>query len=110
MRRLKNTEGKNKDQLEAIKDQGKKQLNAIQKQKENKLKPIEKDKIVHLKHKIDKLFEIYPSSFNKQNKSSLKTFAKNENKINCKNLSNKVLLPDTKFYEIVFFEKIWHFI
>ena len=48
---------------------------------------------------------MYPSSFNEQSKSSLKTFAKNENKINYKNLSYKVLLPDTKFYEISFLKK-----
>ena len=56
LKRLKNIEGENKDQLDAIKDQGekqldaikdqgKKQLDAIKKQKENKSKIIEKDKI-----------------------------------------------------------------
>ena len=45
---LKNIEGKNKDQLDAIRDEGEKQLNAI-KQKKNKIKIIEKDeKIVYL--------------------------------------------------------------
>ena len=41
LKRLKNIEGKNKDQSDAIKDQGKKQLEAIEKQKENKPKIIE---------------------------------------------------------------------
>ena len=66
MKRLKNIEGKNKDQLDAIKDQGKKQLDAIKDQRkkqldaiekqEDKLKIIEKDKIVYLENKIDEFF------------------------------------------------------
>ena len=66
MERLKNIEGKNKEQLDAIKDQGEKQLDAIEKQKENKLKTIEKDKIVYLEDKTDELFEMYPNSFDKK--------------------------------------------
>ena len=50
MKTLKNTEGKNKDQLDAIKDQGEKQLDAIERQRENKPKIIEKDKIVYLEN------------------------------------------------------------
>ena len=51
LKRLKNIEGKNKDQLDAIKNQGK------------KLKMDEEDhKIVYLKNKIDGLFEMYPNS------------------------------------------------
>ena len=46
LKRLKNIEGKNKDQLDATKDQGEKQLDAIKKQKENTLKMVEKDEIV----------------------------------------------------------------
>ena len=76
MKRLKNTEGKNKDQLEAIKDQGEKQLHSIEKQKENKLKMVEKDEIVHLEDKIDELFEMYPISFDKKSKALLNTLAK----------------------------------
>ena len=38
LKRLKNIEDKNKDQLDAIKDQGEKQLDSIEKQKENLLK------------------------------------------------------------------------
>ena len=40
MKRLKNIEGKNKNQLDATKDQGEKQLDAIKKQEEqvNKIK------------------------------------------------------------------------
>ena len=47
LKRLKNIEGKNKEQLDEIKHQGEKQLHAIEKQKENKLKTIKKDKIVY---------------------------------------------------------------
>ena len=45
----------------------------------------EGDKIVYLKDKIDKLFEMYRNSFSKQSKSLLKTLERNENKINYKN-------------------------
>ena len=48
MKRLKNIEGKNKEQLDAIKDKGEKQLDASEKQKENKLKIVIKDEIVWL--------------------------------------------------------------
>ena len=40
LKRLKNIEGKNEQQLGAIKDQGKKQLDAVEKQKESKSKTI----------------------------------------------------------------------
>ena len=66
LERLKNMEGKNKDQLDAIKDQGEKQLDAIEKEKENKLKIVEKDEIVYLESKIDELFEMYSNSFDKK--------------------------------------------
>ena len=42
LKRLKNIEGKNKDQLDAIRDQGEKQLGAIEKQRRKNLKGIEK--------------------------------------------------------------------
>ena len=110
---MKNIEGKNKDQLDtikdqeakqldAIKDQGEKQLDAIEKQKEDKLKMVEKGKIVHLEDKIDELFEMYPNSFDKKRKALLNTLAKNENKINYKNLTYRILLSDGKIYEFNF--------
>ena len=116
LKRLKNIEGKNKDQLDAIRDegekqldaiknQGEKQLDAIEKQKENKLKITEKDKIVYLENKIDKLFEIYPKSFTIQSKKLLKALAENENKIDYKSLSFKILLLDGTFHEFNFFKK-----
>ena len=67
LKRLKNNEEKNEQQLNAIKDQGKRQLDVIEKQKDNKIKIIEKDeKIVYLRDRMNKLFEIYPKSFNKK--------------------------------------------
>ena len=47
---------------------------------------VEKDEIVYLEDKIDELFGIYPNSFDKRSKALLSTLAKNENKINYKNL------------------------
>ena len=82
MKRLKNIEGKNKDQLDAIRDQGENQLDATKRQRENKTKTNENDEIVYLENKIDELFELYPNSFNSNSKISLKTLVKNENKIN----------------------------
>ena len=82
LKRLKNNKGKNKDQLdaiknqgekqlEAVKDQGEKQLYAIEKQNKSKLKTIEKDKIVYLKDGINELLEMYPNSFDKKSRSLL---------------------------------------
>ena len=105
MKRLKNIEGKNRDQLDAIKDQGKKQLDAIEKQMGNKIKMVEKDKIVYLQDKIDELFEMYANSFDNKSKALLNTLAKIENKINYKNLSYRILLSDGKFHEFNFYKK-----
>ena len=66
MKILKNIEGKNSNQLDAIKDQGEKQLDTMEKQTENKLKMVEKDEIVYLEDKIDELFEMYPNSLDKK--------------------------------------------
>ena len=49
---------------------------------------------------------MYPNSFDSQSKSSLKTLAKNEYKVNYANLSNKVLFPDSTFH-IINFLKIY---
>ena len=116
LKRLENIEGKNRDQLDAIKDQGKKQLDpikdqgerqldTIEKQTKNKLKIDEKDKTVYLEDKIDELFEMYPISFDKKSKALLNTLAKNENKINYKSLSSRILLSDSKFHEFNFYKK-----
>ena len=105
MKRLKNIEGKNKDQLDAIRDQGENQLDATKRQRENKTKTNENDEIVYLENKIDELFEMYPNSFNSKSKISLKALVKNENKINYKNLSYKKLFPWGKFHGISFLKK-----
>ena len=116
MKRLKNIEGKNKDQLDtirdqeekqldAIKDQGEKQLDAIKRQNENKPKIIEEDEIVYLKDKIDELIEMYPKSFANEGKKSLNTLAYNEEKIDYKDLSYKILFPDSTFHIINFLER-----
>ena len=105
LKRLRNIGGKNKDQLDAIKDQGEKQLDATEKQKENKLQMVEKDEIVYLSDKIDELFEMYPNSFDKKSEALLNTLTKNENKINNKNLSYRILLSDGKLHKFNFFKK-----
>ena len=79
LKRLKNNEGKNEQQLEAIKDQEEKHLNAIEKQNKNKSKAIKKDEtIVYLRDGINKLLEIYPKSFNKSSINWLEVRAKNK--------------------------------
>ena len=62
-------------------------------------------KQLYLADKKDKLFEMYPISFRSQRKNSLRKPAENEDKINYKNLSYKVMLPDNKFHEFSFLEK-----
>ena len=54
------------------------------------------------KDKIEELFKMYPNSFDIRSKGSLKPFVKNENKINYKYLSYKVLFPDGILHEISF--------
>ena len=110
MRRLKNIEGKNEQQLEAIRDEEKKQLDLIKNQREKKLDAIERqkegDEIVYLKDKIDKLFEMYPKFFTNQNKTSLTSIAKNESSINYKNSSHEFLLSNGRPHKLNFFEKV----
>ena len=66
---------------------------------ENNLKTVERDNIVYLEDKIDKLFEMYPKSFNSKCEILLKMLSKNENKI------TKICL--TKFYYLmVYFMKL----
>ena len=91
--------------MDAIKNQREKQLDVIERQKENKPKMIEKDQNMYLEDKTDKLFDMYPKFVNKQSKTLLNTPVKNENKINYKNLSYKILLLDGTFHEISFLKK-----
>ena len=108
LKRLKNAESKNEQQLKTINDQEEKQLNAIEKQNKNKLRAIEKDKkIVYLTDGTSKLLEIYSKSCNKRNIDSLEVLARNEG-INHKSLSYKILFgdeTDVKSHKINFFKK-----
>ena len=105
LKRLKNIEGKNEQQLLAIKNQ-KKKSKTIKDQKENKSKIIEKEgKIMYLENEIDKLFKTYPNSFTSQGKSLLKIHTNSEKKIDYKNLSYKILFPDSTFHITNFLEK-----
>ena len=103
MKRPKNIEGKNKDQLDTIKDQGEKQLDEIEKQKENNLKMVEKDEIVYLEDKIDELFEMYPNSFDKKSKILVNRLVKNENqKLITKISYTEVYYPMVNFLNLFF--------
>ena len=84
--------------MDVIKNQREKQLDAIERQKE-------RDEIIHLKDKIDKLFKMYHKFFAGRNKVSLKSIASNENTINYRNLSYKILFSNGKLYELNFFKK-----
>ena len=57
---------------------------------------------MYLKNKIDEFFEIFPKVFTSKIKNWLKALAKNESKINYKNLFYKIIFPDGKFYGISF--------
>ena len=48
---------------------------------------------------------MYPNYLNKKSKTPLKEIAKNECKINCKNLSYQIMLLDGTFHEISFSKK-----
>ena len=61
LKRLKNNEGKNKEQLKAIKDQVEKKFDAIK--KNNQLKDDETKNVVLLKDGLKELIESYPSTF-----------------------------------------------
>ena len=87
-------------------------MDAIEKQKENQLKVIKKDgktkDIVYLKQRTNKSFKLYPKSFDNRSIILLKILAKNENKIDYKDLSYKMLFSEeniVKSHEINFLEK-----
>ena len=60
---------------------------------------------MYLEDKIDKLFEMHPTSFTSQGKKLLETLAKIEKKISYKTFSYKMLLSDRRFHEFDFFQK-----
>ena len=111
MKRLKNIEGKNKDQLDEIKYQGQKQLDVIKEQgkkslksineqekqlkkkKNQKKKLIEKieredksEKIALLRNNLDNIFMLYDLNISIKGKNILKKRADDERSINYKNL------------------------
>ena len=60
---------------------------------------------MYLENKIDRLFERYPKFFTGQNKTFLKSIARNESSINYKNLSYEFLLSDGKSHIFDFLKK-----
>ena len=111
LKRLKNTEGKNEQQLDGIADQGKNQLDAIEKQGKKNLKKIEKQeeqlkkiknkkklikrveredksgKIILLRDNLDSiLLEYGEINIDSKGEDILKKLANDERMINCKNL------------------------
>ena len=53
---------------------------------------------------------MYPNSFNSKSKTLLRTIAKDEYKIDYKNLSYKKCSTDGNFHEFSFLTRIWYFI
>ena len=110
LKRLKNIECKNEEQLEAIKGQGEKQLNAIK--KNNLLKVKKKDDktkdIVYLSERLNKFNKLYPNSFSDKVLDALEKLVINEKKIDCKSLSYKILFYDedsVRSHEMIFWGK-----
>ena len=97
MKRLKNIESKNKEQLKAIKDQGEKQLDVIK--KNNQLKDDETKNVVLLKHGLKELMESYPSTFNTFVKTEVRELAAKEEDIDYKKLSQEIFSYGLNFLE-----------
>ena len=60
---------------------------------------------MYLEDKTDEWFKMYPNSFTSQGNKLLKILGNNENKIDYKNLSKKMLFPDSTFHIIIFLKK-----
>ena len=73
LKRLKNTESKNEEQLKAIKDQREQQFDALE--KNNQFKDYEIKNIVLLKDGLKELAESYPDSFSNTAINDLKKLA-----------------------------------
>ena len=111
LKRLKNFEGKNKDQLDEIKYQGQKQLDVIEKQGKNNLKSINKqekqlkknknqkekliekiereeksEKIALLRDNLNNILMVYDMDISIKGKNILRKLADDEKNINYKNL------------------------
>ena len=80
MKRLKNIEGKNEEQLDGIKYQGERQSNMVNEKRK------EPRKIALLKDRLDYIFTNFSSNFNSTEKNFLKKLAKDEENIDYKNL------------------------
>ena len=98
LKRLKNIEGKNKEQLKAIKDQGKRQLDTIK--ANNQLKDDKTKNVILLKDGLKELTGSYPNFFNTFTKNELKQLATKEEDIDYKKLSQEIF-----FYGFNFLEK-----
>ena len=85
LKRLKNIEGKNKEQLKAIKDQGNRQLDTIK--ANNQLKDDKTKNIILLKDRLKELTKSYRNFFNTFTKNELKQIATKEEDIDYKKLS-----------------------
>ena len=127
MKRLKYIEGKNKDQLDAIGDQGEKQLDAIKYQEEKNLKAISKQKkqlkksiikkelikrvkkeekserIVLLRNNLDDILVTYKMNITAKGEDILKKLANDERMINHNNLLFKTGNPIINNYD--FYQK-----
>ena len=103
VKRLKNVKGKNKELLKAIKDQIRKQLDTIE--KNNQLKVKKKDDktkgILYLEEGVNKLVDLYSSSFNSRNIVFLKNMENYENKINYYDLSYKIFFTEKNVFRRV---------
>ena len=80
MKRLKNIEGKNEEQLDGIKYQGERQSNMVNEKRK------EPRKIALLKDRLDYIFTNFSSNFNSTEKNFLKKLAKDEENIDYNNL------------------------
>ena len=80
LKRLKNIEDKNKEQLDEIKYQGERQPNMVNEKRK------EPRKIVLLKDRLDYIFTNFSANFNSTGKNFLKKLAKYEEKIDYNNL------------------------
>ena len=98
LKRLKNIEGKNKEQLKAIKDQREKQLDSIKKNNDQ-LKDYETKNVVLLKDWLKELIESYPSTFNTFVRNEVTELAAKEEDIDYKKLSQEIFSNGFNFLE-----------
>ena len=95
LKRLKNIEDKNKEQLDEIKYQGERQPNMVNEKRK------EPRKIVLLKDRLDYIFTNFSSNFNSTGKNFLKKLAKDEKKIDYNNLFFEIDYPVIKSFDFL---------